>query len=68
MKFDRTRGSYNPDRVPEQQIQIPIQCPECRSKTIGTSAATITANTYWRCEACGAVWNEGRFRRHDRRR
>jgi hypothetical protein len=25
-----------------------------------TTSKTITASTYWRCEACGEIWNAGR--------
>jgi len=69
MKFDRLRESpgwspYKDDAQPTK----PPECPECRSKAFGTVAATITVDTYWRCEGCGAVWNERRRRQHDRRR
>ena len=58
--FERSRdlrGSRDDD-----DALRPAQCPECRSKKIGTLAATITRDTYWRCHQCGIVWNEIRYR------
>jgi transposase-like protein len=39
---------------------VPSTCPVCRSDSISTTAKTPDANSYWRCEACGEVWNAGR--------
>jgi len=68
MRFERLRepSGVRPSRDP--QPTKPTECPECRSKAFGTLAATITVDTYWRCQSCGAVWNERRRREHDRRR
>jgi transposase-like protein len=38
----------------------PTHCPSCRSRDLITSAKAIDKNTYWRCVACGEVWNLGR--------
>ena len=40
----------------------PAACPFCRSARIGTAGEKITSSTYWRCEACGEMWNEDRLR------
>jgi transposase-like protein len=40
----------------------PDACPFCRAKAIGTLAKVITTRTYWRCQACGEVWNVANLR------
>ena len=45
----------------EVPIRRPDSCPFCHSKAVGTIAKEITAATYWRCQACGEVWNVGRL-------
>ena len=40
----------------------PAACPFCGSKGIGTLAKVITDRTYWRCQACGEVWNMANLR------
>lgn len=40
----------------------PSACPACQSRSISTTAKSPDANSYWRCEACGEVWNVGRRR------
>ena len=37
------------------------ECPFCRSPRIITVGAKIDASSYWRCEACGEVWNLARL-------
>jgi transposase-like protein len=44
----------------------PSQCPACRSSDVRTTSKVVTAEAYWRCEACGEVWNDGRRRAADR--
>jgi transposase-like protein len=44
----------------EPTIDIPTRCPACRSAAISTAAATPDVNAYWRCAACGEVWNAAR--------
>ena len=46
----------------EKPAHRPDACPFCHSKAIGTLAKVITARTYWRCQACGEVWNEDHLR------
>ena len=39
---------------------VPSVCPDCRSPSISTTAKSPDANAYWRCAACGEVWNMSR--------
>ena len=41
---------------------VPSNCPSCRSSEVTTVSKVVTAATYWRCSACGDVWNAGRRR------
>ena len=45
-----------------EPLQAPAHCPECESTRVTTKGKTITESTYWRCEACGEIWNVGRRR------
>jgi predicted Zn finger-like uncharacterized protein len=38
---------------------LPV-CPECQSSSVTTTAKYPDADTYWRCERCGEIWNVGR--------
>jgi len=40
----------------------PASCPACRASAIVTTAKTPNAGSYWRCTACGEVWNDARRR------
>lgn len=40
--------------------QAPSQCPVCRSSDVTTASKVVSAASYWRCSACGEVWNVGR--------
>ncbi len=44
----------------------PTNCPTCRSIEITTTSKVINVETYWRCGACGDVWNVGRRRQGTR--
>jgi len=35
----------------------PTVCPFCRSARISIPNEKISASTYWRCDACGQMWN-----------
>jgi predicted Zn finger-like uncharacterized protein len=35
-------------------------CPTCHSVAIVTTAKSPDADSYWRCTACGDVWNDSR--------
>ncbi len=41
---------------------VPAACPVCRSTDLKTTSKTVDEATYWRCNACGEVWNAGRRR------
>jgi ribosomal protein L37AE/L43A len=47
---------------PETGRLMPIACPFCRSPRISTPSEKVDASTYWRCEACGEMWNLGRLK------
>jgi len=44
----------------------PKHCPTCRSQDLKTTSKVVNAATYWRCGACGEVWNVGRLREGSR--
>ena len=44
----------------------PKTCPFCRSLNVKTTGKEVNASTYWRCAACGQIWNDGRLQ-HGRR-
>jgi transposase-like protein len=49
--------------LPDQEAPpTPTACPFCRSPKIMTTSTKVDASAYWRCEACGQVWNVGRLR------
>ena len=41
---------------------VPSVCPACRSSSVSTTSKSPDAESYWRCEACGEVWNVSRRR------
>ena len=45
---------------PSPAAVIPTSCPACQSSTIVTTAKSPDADSYWRCEHCGEVWNASR--------
>ena len=47
----------------EEPVLKPASCPSCGSTAVGTLAKVITAETYWRCQGCGEIWNPGRVNR-----
>jgi transposase-like protein len=40
----------------------PTSCPFCRSPRIATTTEKVDASSYWRCTACGEMWNVERLR------
>jgi transposase-like protein len=36
------------------------QCPFCESRRVTTTGDAASASTYWRCHACGEIWNPKR--------
>ena len=52
------RDTYRPDRDEvKAPITAPAACPSCRSADIKTTSKSVNVETYWRCVACGEVWN-----------
>jgi transposase-like protein len=47
-------------------MTAPKACPFCRSSDLTTSSKEINVSTYWRCTACGQIWNAGRLQRGGR--
>lgn len=41
-------------------------CPFCGSSDVQTTSKAVTVSTYWRCTACGQIWNADRLQ-HTRR-
>jgi transposase-like protein len=36
-------------------------CPICRSNQVSTTSKSVNELTYWRCQACGEIWNQTRL-------
>jgi transposase-like protein len=50
------------DEPPRHQgVCAPLQCPFCRSSRVLTTSKLVDDATYWRCEACGQIWNPARL-------
>jgi len=67
-------GTSYRDRAPlerpaerEEPSFKPESCPSCGSRAVGTLAKVITADTYWRCQGCGEIWNPARVNRANNR-
>ena len=41
-------------------VFVPACCPVCKSTDLVTTSKAVDEATYWRCRACGEVWNVGR--------
>lgn len=50
----------------DDSIAPPKVCPFCSSPNVKTTSKTVTVSTYWRCTACGQIWNAGRLQRGSR--
>jgi hypothetical protein len=72
LHFDRVAPveytSFDPRQAPSEKTSAPVDCPFCTSTHVVTAAdvkgkATVKdADRYWRCAACGEVWNPARSR------
>jgi transposase-like protein len=40
----------------------PLKCPFCRSPKVATTSKAIDGEAYWRCHACGQIWNPSRLK------
>lgn len=50
-----------PSLKADDHLAAPVTCPFCQSRKITTTAKRVTASTYWRCQACGQIWNVARL-------
>jgi transposase-like protein len=46
--------------TPPDAAAIATNCPFCRSNQVSTTSKTVSSSTYWRCQACGEIWNPSR--------
>jgi predicted Zn finger-like uncharacterized protein len=53
------RPTSTPTTPPSDATQ-PTRCPACQSPAIVTTAKNPDVDSYWRCTACGEVWNAAR--------
>jgi transposase-like protein len=55
----KPRAADDVDKTPV----TPAACPFCQSPNVKTKTAAgkVDADSYWRCEACGEMWNAGRL-------
>ena len=51
---------------PAEAIVPPKACPFCKSLDVKTTSKAVNLSTYWRCTACGQIWNVDRLQ-HGRR-
>lgn len=50
-------------RKAEVDVTAPLTCPTCKSADVTTTAGkAVTPDSYWRCMACGEMWNHARHR------
>jgi hypothetical protein len=49
-----------PMKDPEEP-SAPTACPFCHSPKITTASEKVDPSAYWRCEACGEMWNLARL-------
>jgi predicted Zn finger-like uncharacterized protein len=59
--FD-SRNDFGSRSASDTVTKVPSSCPACRSSAISTTSKSPDAESYWRCGACGEVWNVGRRR------
>ena len=64
-KMNHWKKAPDPVVVPPP---APTSCPYCRSPRIVTTGEKVDASSYWRCQACGEMWNLGRSQAQHRYR
>jgi len=52
------------DSQPTEALLAPKACPFCDSADVTTTSKSVSVSTYWRCSACGQIWNFDRLRTH----
>lgn len=50
-----------PDGPAAGAVEPPKKCPECGATDLTTASKVANAESYWRCNGCGEVWNVGRL-------
>jgi formate dehydrogenase maturation protein FdhE len=60
--FEVFVSRFNNDVPSEAPPVAPSACPFCQSAKISTPSEKVDASTYWRCDACGQMWNIARLR------
>jgi hypothetical protein len=63
---EKARLVYIPTKTTPGTSEPVADCPFCRSRDVKTTSKEANASTYWRCLACGQIWNASRLQ-HDRR-
>ncbi len=53
-------------RAQPNPAEAPVKCPSCGSRDVVTTSKVVDASSYWRCGACGEVWNIARLREASR--
>ena len=48
------------DSAPPADTAPPTSCPSCGGHSLVTTSKVPSAESYWRCDTCGEVWNVGR--------
>ena len=59
MRFRDLERSAVPDAAEAAPAAV-TQCPFCKSHHVTTTGNAGSLSTYWRCHACGEIWNPTR--------
>lgn len=54
--------SSSGDKLQVDVPEAPARCHSCGSRELTTASKIVNADTYWRCCACGEVWNVARLK------
>jgi hypothetical protein len=54
-------GVIRMNTISTEAIVAPTACPFCNSVDVTTTSKAVNVSTYWRCIACGQIWNVGRL-------
>jgi hypothetical protein len=60
--LSRPRADTMSEPTKSDDAAPPARCPVCRSEDVTTTSKVTSADAYWRCGACGEVWNVARHR------
>jgi ribosomal protein L37AE/L43A len=61
MRSDARGASTERSRKSDADPNLVTECPFCQSGNVSTTSKAVTAATYWRCHACGQIWNGTRL-------